>query len=169
METQKNKRPRWKMNGFDIIIIAVVLVAAAAVLFVWNTFGQSGGTATNAKPVYYTIELEKMVGDTADAVKEGDTIVDSAKKYVMGTVVSVTVVPATETKTDLTTGNTVVSEIPGKKTAIIELLCDCNESDSALVATSGYVIRIGTEVQAAGPGYAGLGYIVAIDREGETL
>ncbi len=168
MDTQ-NEKPRWKLNGFDIILIAVVLVAAAAVLFIWRSSGQSSAASVSTRTVSYTIELQKMVGETAYEIKTGDTIVDSAKKYVMGTVESVTVAPATDPKIDLTTGDTVNSEIPGVLTALIELSCDCSETDSAITAASGYVVRIGSEVQAAGPGYAGTGYIVAIEREGEAL
>ena len=166
METQ-NKKPRWKLNGFDIILIAVVLVAAAAVFLLWRSSSRSSDVS--ATSVRYTIELEEMAGETAYQIKAGDTIVDSVKKYVMGTVESVSVMAATEWKTDYTTGDTVMSEIPGKKTAVIELVCDCNMSDAEIAATSGYVVRIGAEVQAAGPGYAGTGYVVAIDREGDAL
>ena len=167
METQ-NKKRRWKLNGFDIILIAIVLVAAAAAFLLWGSSSQSSGSVS-ATPVHYTIELEEMIGETAYEIKAGDTIVDSVKKYVMGTVESVTVVAATDWNTDYTTGDTVMSEIPGEKTAVIELVCDCNVTDAEIAATSGYVIRIGAEVQAAGPGYAGTGYVVAIDREGDAL
>ncbi len=164
MDTQK-KKTRWKLNGFDIILITVVILAAMVVFFLWRSSGQGNSTAVSTRPVHYTIELQEMIGETAYTIQTGDTIIDNAKKYIMGTVESVTVIPATETKTDLTTGNTVTSEIPGKLTAIIELVCDCTDSDYEITATSGYVIRIGSEVQAAGPGYAGTGYLVAIDRE----
>jgi hypothetical protein len=167
MDKQQHKT-RWKLNVFDIILIAVILAAAAAVFLLWRSSGANGGTTVTARQVRYTIELEEMVGDTAYAIHEGDTIVDSTKKYVMGTVASVTVVPATDKKTDLTTGDTVTVEIPGENAAVIELLCDCNETATEITAVSGYVVRIGAEVQAAGPGYAGTGFIIAIEREADA-
>jgi hypothetical protein len=162
-----NERPRWRLNGFDIVIIAVVLAAAAVAFLLWRSSGTGAGTSGGTQKVHYTIELEEMVGDTAHRVQVGDTIVDSAKKYVMGTVEAVEVVPATETKTDYTTGDTVTSEIPGKLTAVVHLECECTMTDYEITAASGYVIRIGSEIQAAGPGYAGTGYLVAIDRGGD--
>lgn len=165
MDTQKN-RPRWKLKAVDIIIIAVMIIAAAALLYIWQSSGKSSGVSINTTSVHYSIELSGMVGGVAATIHEGDTIVDSTKKYVMGTVESVTIVPYTTNYTDLETGDTVTSVVPEKETAIIQLVCDCSVRDAEITAVSGYVIRIGAEVQATGPGYAGLGYIIAIDREG---
>ena len=164
MDKEKNK-PRWKLTGFDIIIIAVVLVVAAVVFMFLRSSSQTSTTAVSTRSLSYTIELRNMADETAYLIKEGDTIYDSAKKYIMGTVESVTIEPATSAQVDLTTGDTVTSEIPDKLTATIELVCQCTETDTAITATSGYVIRIGAEVQATGPGYAGTGYLVAIERE----
>lgn len=163
-----NERPRWRLSGFDIVIIAVVLAAAAVAFLLWRSSGTGAGASGGTQQVHYTIELEEMVGDTAYRVQVGDTVVDSAKKYVMGTVEAVEVVPATDTKTDYSTGDTVTSEIPGKLTAVVHLVCECTLTDYEITAASGYVIRVGSEIQAAGPGYAGTGYLVAIDRGGDA-
>ncbi len=57
-------------------------------IFVWRSSGKSSKTAATEK-VRYTIELNGMIAGTADKIKQGDTILDSDKKYVMGTVESV--------------------------------------------------------------------------------
>lgn len=163
MKNQQNK-PRLKINVVDIIIIAAVVIAAGVLLFVWRSSGQSSAAA-DTRPVRYTIELSSMTASTAETIKEGDTILDSTKKFVMGTVQSVTLGPTTTPEKNLQTGDTVQSEIPGKVTATIELICNASETEAALTADSGYLIRVGSEVTAAGPGYAGKGYVVAIVRE----
>jgi hypothetical protein len=160
----KQSKPSWKLNIFDIIIIAVVIIAAGALIFLWRFSGKSSATV-NYKPVHYTIELNSMRGDSAEKIKEGDTIMDSTKKFIMGTVVSVSVGPAKIAETNLETGDIVLSELPNQETATVTLVCNCSASDSQISAESGYLVRIGTEVSAAGPGYAGRGYIVAIQRE----
>jgi hypothetical protein len=167
MET-KNEKPRWKLTGFDAVIIVAVLVIAAVLFILWRSSGSGTGATGGTQQVHYTIEIEEMIGDTAYRIQTGDTVVDSTKKYVMGTVEAVEVVPATDTKTDYTTGDTVTSEIPGKLTAVVHLVCECAMTDYEITAASGYVIRIGSEIQAAGPGYAGTGYLVAIDRGGDA-
>lgn len=163
MESRENKR-RWKLNVFDIIIIAVVIVAAGVFLYFWRFSGNSS-TAVNTTPVHYTIELNGMLEGTSQKIKEGDTIMDSTKKFIMGTVVSLTVMPATTTEVNLETGDTIEVEVPGKEAALIEIVCPCSSSDTEIKAESGYVVRIGSEVTASGPGYAGKGYVLAINRE----
>lgn len=164
MENKRNK-PRWKINVFDIVIIAAVVIAACALIYFWRASGNSSGPSLTTKPVHYSIELEGMLDGSAEKIKPGDTIIDGKKKMIMGTVVSVTVAPATTAVKDLETGDTLSSEVPDMETATVELVCDCSSNDTMIMAKSGYVVKVGAEVQATGPGYAGLGYIIAIDRE----
>jgi hypothetical protein len=158
-------KPRMKISIFDIIIIAVVIIAAGVLIFVWRPSGKSSGTAIVTTPVHYSIELSGMVQGAAEKIKEGDTIMDIDKKFIMGKVESVAIAPATTPGKDLNTGDTVSALVPGKETATIELVCDAAASETEVKAVSGYVIRVGNEVHAAGPGYAGAGYVIGIDRE----
>jgi flagellar basal body-associated protein FliL len=163
MEKKQNK-PRWKLNIFDIIIIAIVIIAAGVLIYIWRFSDKSGNTSVNYKPVHYSIELSGMMSGTAEKIKEGDTILDSTKKFIMGTVVSVSIEPATTPEKNLETGDTVLSVMPDKETAVVELLCNCSSNESQITAESGYMISIGKDVTAAGPGYAGKGYVIAIER-----
>ncbi len=106
-----------------------------------------------------------MIDGTAEKIKTGDTIMDSTKKFIMGTVDSVSIGPTIISQPNRQTGDTVQSQVPGKETATVELVCGCSATDSQITAASGYLVRVGEVVHAAGPGYAGLGYIVAINRE----
>ena len=167
MEHKPAKKIRWRITVFDVLIMAVVVVAAAAALLVWRSTGGSSKTpssALNTHTLRYTIELTGMAGDTADLVSEGDTIIDSTKKYIMGTVLSVDVTVTTTATKNLETGGKVNSEVPDKHTATIVLECTCTETDAQIYTTSGYLVRVGEEVQATGPGYAGLGYVIDIER-----
>jgi hypothetical protein len=162
----KAKKPGWRLNVFDMIIIAVIVLAAAALLLVWRLSGAGG----NDEPIYtktvtYTIELKGMLSGTAEHIKAGDVILDSIKKFEMGTVVSVDIQPTTISVANRETGDTVLSVVPGKETAVIVLECEATDSASEITAASGYLIRVGKEIHAAGPGYAGLGYIIGIERE----
>lgn len=163
MENNKS-RPRWKLNIFDIIIIAAVIITAGVFIFIWRNSGKSSNAAATYS-VNYTIELSGMLEGTSEKIKTGDTVMDSTKKFIMGTVTNLTVEPATKPEPNYETGDTVESVIPGRETVLVELVCDCSATDSQITAASGYIIRIGNEVTAAGPGYAGKGYVVAIKRE----
>jgi hypothetical protein len=161
----KAKKPGWRINVFDVIIIAVILLAAAALLLVWRLSGAGGNDdPIITKTLTYTIEIRGMEEGTTDNIKAGDMILDSIKKYEMGTVVSCEIVPSTMSKPNYYTGDTVLSEVPGQWTAIIELESQCTDNDADITASSGYLIKVGKEIHASGPGYAGLGYIIAIDR-----
>jgi hypothetical protein len=161
----KQKRPRWKLNVFDIVIIAAVIIAAGVLIFIWRNSGKSRSAAAT-KTVRYTIELCNLLEGTSEKIKKGDTIMDSTKKYIMGTVTKIMTEPATRPEPNYETGDTVQSVIPGRETVFIEIVCNCSDTASEITTESGYLIRIGSEVTAAGPGYAGKGYIVAIEREG---
>lgn len=161
----KTNKPRLKISVFDIVIIAVVIAAAGLLIFFWRQSGKSSDAAANTKPVHYTIELNNMTAGTAQKIKPGDTIFDSEKKFIMGTVESVSVLPATTQATDYRTGDTLTVENPGRELAQITLVSECSTTDNQIKAASGYVISVGKEVHAAGPGYAGIGFIIGIDRE----
>ena len=164
MENNKKKR-RFIISVVDIVIIAVVIVAAVALIFIWRMSGKSSDAAVGARPVHYTIELNGMVAGAAAIIKPGDTIVDGDKKFIMGTVESVAIGPATSPAKNLETGDTLMSVVPDKELATIVLVCDCSSTDANITAASGYIVKVGAEVHAVGPGYAGIGYIIAIDRE----
>jgi len=161
----KQSKPHLKVSIFDVIIIAVVIISAAVLIFVWRASGKSSGTAIITKPVHYTIQLAGMIDGAAEKIKKGDTIIDSTKKFNMGTVESVSIAPATIPVNNKQTGDTVLALVPDKETASVELVCNCSTTDSQILAASGYLVRVGEVVHAAGPGYAGLGYIVEINRE----
>lgn len=161
----KNGTFRWKLNVFDVVIMAVVLVLAAALVIFWRNTGKSNISVKVTRPVRYTIEINGMVPDGALAIREGDKIYDSVKKYDLGTVRSVRHEPARRLTKDMVTGRTVYAEIPGRITAIIEVVCDCTDEGASVSTASGYTLQVGKNVFVAGPGYAGSGYIIAISRE----
>ena len=164
------KKMKWRLNIFDVVIIAVVLTIAAAVLIIWRSTGsdKNTGDAASATTIRYTIELPNMAGDTANLISEGDTLIDSVKKNTMGTVVLVDVSVMTTLTKNLETGDIVLSAVPGKMTATIVLEVEGTETQSQIITSSGYLIRVGEVVQTLGPGYAGIGYIIAVEREGDA-
>jgi len=161
----KNGSFRWKLNVFDVVIMAVVLVLAAALVIVWRNTGKSNISVKVTRPVHYRIEINGMVPDGALSIKEGDQIYDSVKKYDLGTVKSVKLEPARRQTKDMVSGRTIYADIPDRLTAIIEVVCDCTDDVSSVSTASGYTLQVGKNVFVAGPGYAGSGYIIAISRE----
>ena len=167
---QTRKRPGWLPNFFDLAIIAVVILAA--VLFLWwrGAIGGTGGSgdqnqiSSGNRTLRYTIELSQMYGDSANLIQVGDKIVDGVRKYEMGTVVSVEVGDSITYVHDMEHASYRPVVFPGYQTATLVLEAECSETDTELTVGGGYLIRCGTAIQVRGPGYAGSGTILSIER-----
>ncbi len=165
----EKKRIKWKLNLFDIGLIAVVLVAAAAVVAVKMAGNAApadpeAGTPAGKNTVNYVLELEQLHEQTAEMIKAGDQIHERTRKEAMGTVTSVEVNPArTLTKNELE-GTFQFAEVPERYNVIMEVTALAIESDSNIVLESGLEIRAGTSVRVFGPDYYGAGYILSVEK-----
>ena len=56
------------------------------------------------------------------------------------------------------------SEIEGRETEIVTLEAPVTESESDFKVNGYYTVKSGLEVAAKGPGYAGRGYILTVER-----
>lgn len=171
MEPKKeNTRPWWQLTLFDIVIIAIVVVIGA--VLVWFT-GMAGGSGSSGEEsqgsstsgtLRYTIELRQMVGESAYLIQEGDALVDGVRKYNMGTVVSVEVGDSITYSHDMENGTYVPVTVPGYLTATVVVESPYTDNGTEIVVDGGYVIRSGVSVQVRGPGYAGSGEILTLER-----
>ena len=155
---QMGKRPL-RISLFDIIIIAIIICCGFAVYFLTGK-----EVAAQTKKLRYTIELTDLPEGFSEKIEVGDSITDNIKNYHMGTVVDVEAEPYKKLLEDPVNGRKVEAEIPGRETAVITLEADVTESDSELRVNGSYLVRTGLEVAAKGPGYAGNGYILTIER-----
>lgn len=168
----EKKRIKWKLNLFDIILLAVVLAAAAGLL-AWKFVGSNQTTVDpdsgvtvpkGTQTVRYVVELEQLHEQTANMVAEGDEIYERTKKERMGIVQSVEVAPArTLTKNELE-GTFQFAEVPERYNVTMEITAQAVENDSGIVLESGLEVRAGTSVRVLGPGYYGAGYILSVER-----
>lgn len=165
MDNGKAPEKKRFFNLFDVVIIGVVLLAAV-VFLLWQRGGTAASIVTNTETVtvQYTIELVGLENGTEQLIQVGDNLLDNVKNCSMGEVLSVEISTTTRQAKNMETGETVLSEVPWQKTAVIVLETTCNESESALTTADGYVVRAGDTVSAKGPGYAGKGYILAVSR-----
>ena len=158
------EKRKWRPNLFDIIFIVIILVIAWFV--VSNLRSPSGGVfiAAATEPVTFTVELNDMFGDSAFLVKPGDALVDYIERRNMGTVVSVIVEPSVRLEKNDLTGARVISDYPGRFTAIITVRADATVTDTHITIPGGFIVRVGTRVTVTGPLYNGSGYITHLER-----
>ena len=164
MENSNVKEKRRLLTAFDIVIIAVVVVLAAAFL-IWKASGKdaspiSGGPVT--ENVTYTLELNNLP-DTDD-IAVGDKLVETVKNTEVGTIVAVDRVPYVVWNTNLETGDVVTTETE-LETLHLHIEVPCTVSESSVSTQAGeYALRVGRYLGIYGPGYYGAGYIIAVER-----
>jgi len=151
-------------NLFDVLIICLILVAAAAVLIVRLRSSDTEITVVETKTVRYVVELTDLIPGTSDMIRPGDVLIDTIKKYEVGTVVSCTASPTVKNSKDLSTGDFIQVELPERETATITIDAECTESESTFLAGGGFIVRGGESVSLRGPGYYGSGFIIYIER-----
>ena len=157
------KKGIWKfVNLFDIIVTAIVIVAAAALIFIGRA--TSAPEETAASTVNYVMVFEQMQNGSENLIRPGDKVMDKVKKYEMGSVVSVEVTDAYEMTENTDEGAAVSAKHLTGKDAYVTVTAPCTESESAITVGGGFNIRIGEEVSVQGPGWHGTGYVVDIIR-----
>ena len=163
---EENKRRfRLKLNLFDGIVILAALAVAAVLLYLQMKPApedESGAPAVTT--MQYTVRLLETIPGTGDLVKTGDKLRDVVKNHDIGTVVSATVMPATDSIIDEATNSYVTAEIPGREDVEIVIETTATYGEESVLVGSGYAVRVGDEIFVRGPGYLGSGEVWSIER-----
>ncbi|MGE4483476.1 MAG: DUF4330 family protein [Oscillospiraceae bacterium] len=166
----ENNKPvkRHLFNLFDVIIIGIIAVILAVVLiYMLRSRGTSVSTE-QTKTVRYMVELTDMNTGTAEAIKQGDELIDTIKKYDVGEVISCEIVPTVKSAKNLETGEFVNAVVPDRETAMILLEAECTDTENQYLAGGGFKVCGGEQVSLKGPGYYGSGYILYVVRGDES-
>lgn len=166
MEENKG-RFRLKLNLFDGIVIVVALAVAAVLLYMQlKPAAVPAGDASTpaAATTQYTIRLQKTLPGTGDLIESGDALVDVVKNFELGTVVSATVMPATDSIINENAKAYVTAEIPGYEDIDIVVEASVTYGEEDILVGSGYELRVGEKIYVRGPGYLGSGEVYAIER-----
>lgn len=158
-----NKKLFGKINVFDIIIIALILVVAVAVLGIY--YSKQKKVVTKSVKTTYTLELIDNPLGFAKLVKEGDIIKDSIKNFNMGTIIKVEQTPNTKVLNDLVNETIVENETPDRERVVLTVEANVVDNSTDLLVDNQYDIRVGKDVYVKGPRYGGVGYILSIQRD----
>ena len=159
MANEKKKSWRDLFNLFDVVVI-LVIIALGAVLVLFSGRGNKGESST----VRYTVEFTNMQNTTASLIQEGDSLVDRVKKFDLGKVVSVEVGATVRQLQDFEEGGTREAVASTLQTATVVIEASATETEQDILVSGGYIIKIGTQVSAKGPGYFCSGVVLAIER-----
>lgn len=163
---EENKGFRLKLNLFDGIVILAALAVGAVLLYMnLKPAAPAGDTsAPAAATTQYTIRLQKTLPGTGDLIESGDALVDVVKNFELGTVVSATVMPATDSIINEEAKAYVTAEIPGYEDIEIVVESSVTYGEENILVGSGYKLRVGEKIYVRGPGYLGSGEVYAIER-----
>ena len=168
----EKKRIKWKLNLFDIGLMAVVLVVAVGLL-AWKYVDanrttvdpNSGETvAPGVQTVRYVVALEQVHPNVAQMVAQGDVLYERTKKELMGTVEKAEVGPALVLSKNQEKGTFLYAEVPDRKNVTVELTTQGTYQERSIVLSSGLEIRAGMSVRVFGPGYYGTGFVLSVER-----
>lgn len=152
-----------KINFFDVAIIITVAVVAIGVLGFYYT--KQKKHVDTGKTIKYVLELNDNPKGFSESIKAGDALYDNVKNYYMGKVSEVEVAPNMKLGNDLVNGRIVESEVTSKEKVLITVEAIVTDTGSDLIVSgSSYDVRVGKEVYLKGNGYAGVGYILKVER-----
>ena len=163
---EENKGFRLKLNLFDGIVILAALAVGAVLLYMnLKPAAPAGDTSTPAAATtQYTIRLQKTLPGTGELIEAGDALVDVVKNFELGTVVSATEMPATDSIINEEAKAYVTAEIPGYEDIEIVVESSVTYGEENILVGSGYKLRVGEKIYVRGPGYLGSGEVYAIER-----
>ena len=160
-----DKKCRFRLNLFDGIVILLALAVGGVMLWMQMKPAASADSGEPAAAsMHYTIRLQKTVPGTGELVETGDALVDVVKNMALGSVVSATVMPATDSIIDEDAEAYVTAEIPGYEDVEIVVESTATYGEERVVLGSGYEVRVGEKIYVRGPGYLGSGEVYAIER-----
>ena len=165
MENNKSNRRRWRISIFDIIIIAVVIIAAVLFLKLTNRGNTTAtDTSTTSSTIKYKVELDYMIPGSAELIQVGDEINDGTTNVYIGKILSVDIAPTKSSVKNSITGEYIIQEVPNRYNAVITVEGPCEITEQSITVNNSFLLRVGTSARVRGPGYAGTGTVIGIDR-----
>ena len=119
----------------------------------------------NTTKVIYQVRTNESFPETYDMIEEGTVIYDSVKNYPIGIVKKKELIPSERYEINLSDGTYEKSELPSGDLVDIVLTIEADAQISEQnIAIGDYIIKVGNEAFVKGKGYAGVGYVITIER-----
>ena len=163
----KDNKFRLRLNLFDGIVLLLALAVGAVLLWsaVKPAAAPAGDSGSAASTVRYTIQFQRCLEGTVNAIHAGDRLTDSIRNYELGRVVSATAMPAQGLRVDHQSRAYVLTPMEGFEDIDVVVEAPCTVTDEAITVGGGYPVRAGASAFIQGDGYLATGYIIAVERE----
>lgn len=160
----ENEHKIRKFNLLDIVIIILVLIAG---IVGYKFLNRGESTSINTQKIIYQVRTQESEPVVYDKITLDTNIYDSVKNYYMGKVINKENIPSTRDVLDEKNEKYVVAEVNDKIDIIITIEADATITDKDIIVGGGYPIKVGNSAYVKGKGYAGIGYVISIERLGE--
>jgi len=156
---------KFKPNLMDLLILLVIVAAVVALLyiFVWSETSVSlNGDSGAQHKLTYVVEVTELEEEYADRISVGQTVVDSSKKMVIGTVTAVESHPYMYMGTNREEGTLALTPQDDAITLYVTVEADAVMNGYAF-AVNGYDIYVGKQIYMSLPGFVCQGFCIALD------
>ncbi len=161
----KNKRGRFNVVDFLLIVLALLLVGALIYVFLPTSL-MKNITADNTQNVQYTIEIIGVDEEFLDNIKHNDSVIDSVSKNGLGKVHVVDIgTPYTQlqyNEDDDGNGKAVLSPIEGKYNVKVTISATAKFESGEGYTVNGTRIAVGEKICASFPDYVCEAYCISI-------
>lgn len=159
MEKKENRE--FRVNLVDILITIVIAgVITFGAFMLASAFGVDTAEKTD-HTVLYTLQFRGIDPEYADKVAVGDTVVEAAKRFNLGTVTAVSSEPYVKDVFDEATGEMVAAVHPDYITLNVTLTADGYYADGSYYI-NGSKVAVGVDISIHAKNFAGTGYVSAM-------
>ncbi len=163
-EEVKEEKTKKKFNFLDIIIILVVLLIGCLGYYFLN---RNDVVTQDTQKVTYQVRTTESEPSVYDMIEENTDIYDSVKNYYIGKIVKKESVPSTREVLNEETGMYAIADVHEKVDIILTIEADAVINGKDITVGGAYVLKVGNAAYVKGKGYAGVGYVVSIERVGD--
>jgi len=153
---------------FNLVDLLILLAAAAAVLFllyffVWRGRDTAQLAETQKVNIEYTIEIQKIDPFMKNAVAAGQPVRDAVEQKKIGSVKSVSDLPAQDINFGYREGREVYSLVEDKINLHITVAAEAIETESSFTV-DGYEVCVGKLMSVYLPDFQGYGYCIGMKK-----
>lgn len=153
-----------RFNFVDLLILAVIALAAVLLLYVFVWSGRTPETAqTQYTDIEYVVEIQRIDEAFVSQVRVGQAAEDLVERKQIGTIRWVETTPAQDINFNFTTGQEEYSEVEGKVNLYLTISAQAIETESSYTVDS-YEIRVGRLVSLLLPNFQCNGYCIELTK-----
>ena len=158
--TRVGKAKKGKFNLVDLFLMLIILAVVAAV--VTYLVPNVSKAVTEENDITITFEFRQVESDFVTNIKSGDTVYNSSKNYLLGTVKTVENYAYTVLVYNSETGAAEMKEVEGLKNIVVTVAAKAIYTDGSGYSVNGERIAVGNSYNISLPDFSGSAYCIEV-------